>query len=183
MIGDGNLISAYSSGERCGRRISVTRWSPYRRYSSVRPEQVWALLSPTRCCSLSFSRVAHRRNIARTRCMTLLSYLKIEATLVWYHYFFPRGLGCSCNRVTGFDSPILGLERETISHVGQTTILLTQILACCCEMLRRICVSQIQRRKHALDHADCTAPTRQHELDHTDQEIISLKSLGHASGK
>ena len=27
---------------------------------------------------------------------------------------------------------------------------------------------QIQPRKHALDHADRTAPTRQHESDHTD---------------
>ena len=27
---------------------------------------------------------------------------------------------------------------------------------------------QLQPRKHELDHADYTAPTRQHELDHTD---------------
>ena len=27
---------------------------------------------------------------------------------------------------------------------------------------------QIQPRKDALDHADFTAPTQQHELDHTD---------------
>lgn len=31
--------------------------------------------------------------------------------------------------------------------------------------LRRICIVQIQPRKHALDHADCTDPTRPHELD------------------
>ena len=33
-----------------------------------------------------------------------------------------------------------------------------------------ISVVQIQPRKHVLliDHADCTAPTRQRELDHTD---------------
>ena len=39
-------------------------------------------------------------------------------------------------------------------------------------MLWRICVVQIQPRKHVLDHADYTAPTRQHELDHTDQEYL-----------
>ena len=27
---------------------------------------------------------------------------------------------------------------------------------------------QIQPRKRVLDHAGCTTPTRQHELDHTD---------------
>ena len=37
------------------------------------------------------------------------------------------------------------------------------------EVLCRICTAvQIQPRKHVLDHADHTAPTRQHELDHTD---------------
>ena len=35
-------------------------------------------------------------------------------------------------------------------------------------MLCRICTIQIQPRKHALDHADCKASTRQRELDHTD---------------
>ena len=30
----------------------------------------------------------------------------------------------------------------------------------------------IQRRDRVLDRADNTAPTRQHELDHTDQEYI-----------
>ena len=39
---------------------------------------------------------------------------------------------------------------------------------CRVEMLCRICVVQIQPRKHGLDHADYTVPTRQHELDHTD---------------
>ena len=33
-------------------------------------------------------------------------------------------------------------------------------------------VVQIQPRKLVLDHADCMAPTRQHELDHTYQEFI-----------
>ena len=37
-----------------------------------------------------------------------------------------------------------------------------------CEMLRRTCVVQIQLRKHVLSHADCSTPTRQHELDRTD---------------
>ena len=36
-------------------------------------------------------------------------------------------------------------------------------------MLCRICAVQIKPRKHVLvEHAGCTAPTRQHELDHTD---------------
>ena len=35
-------------------------------------------------------------------------------------------------------------------------------------MLCRIGTAQIQTRKHVLHHADCTVPTRQHELDHTD---------------
>ena len=49
------------------------------------------------------------------------------------------------------------------------------------EMLRMICIVQVQPRRYVLDHADYTAPTRQHELDrtdhtdhidHTDQESI-----------
>ena len=40
-------------------------------------------------------------------------------------------------------------------------------------MLRRICmVVQIQPSKYVLDHAGWTAPNRQHEPDHTDQESI-----------
>ena len=35
-------------------------------------------------------------------------------------------------------------------------------------MLCRICVAQIQPGNHILDDADCTDPTRHHELDHTD---------------
>ena len=35
-------------------------------------------------------------------------------------------------------------------------------------MLCRICVVQIQPRKHALDDAGYTAPVGQHELDHPD---------------
>ena len=47
-------------------------------------------------------------------------------------------------------------------------------------MLCRIWIAQIQLRKLVLDHADYTAPTRQHELshtdhtDHTDQEYVYL---------
>ncbi|CAM9480770.1 unnamed protein product [Laminaria digitata] len=37
-------------------------------------------------------------------------------------------------------------------------------------MLCVICIEQIQPGKHVLVHADHTAPTWQHELDHTDQE-------------
>lgn len=38
-----------------------------------------------------------------------------------------------------------------------------------------------QRREHALDDADYTVPTRQHERDHTDQESTFpeiLETLG-----
>ena len=34
--------------------------------------------------------------------------------------------------------------------------------------VRRICIVQILPRKEVLDHAEYTAPARQHELDHTD---------------
>ena len=40
------------------------------------------------------------------------------------------------------------------------------------EMLRKICIVQIKPRKHVPDHADYSAPTRQHGLDHTDREYI-----------
>ena len=40
-----------------------------------------------------------------------------------------------------------------------------------CELCRT-CIVHIQPEKHVLDHAACTAPTRQHGLDHTDQEHI-----------
>ena len=43
------------------------------------------------------------------------------------------------------------------------------MLTCRRDMLCRICVVQIQPRKHVPDHAGYTAPTRQHELDHTDR--------------
>ena len=38
------------------------------------------------------------------------------------------------------------------------------VIICCA----RICIEQIQPRKQFVDHADYTAPTRQHELDHAD---------------
>ena len=46
------------------------------------------------------------------------------------------------------------------------------ILTCRCDILCRIRVVQIQPRKRGLDNSDCTASTRQHELDYTDQEQI-----------
>ena len=49
-------------------------------------------------------------------------------------------------------------------------------------MLCRICSrAQIQPKEHVLDHAGYTTPTRQHELDHADQESIfpeRSRSLG-----
>ena len=39
---------------------------------------------------------------------------------------------------------------------------------CGCEILCIICIVHVQPRKHAIDQADHTAPTRQHEIDHAD---------------
>ena len=45
-------------------------------------------------------------------------------------------------------------------------------------MFCRICVVQSQPKKYVLDHANYTALTRQHALDHTGQEsICALKDL------
>ena len=41
----------------------------------------------------------------------------------------------------------------------------------------RICRVQIQPRKHVLDHANYTAPTRLRELDCTDQGYICLLKI------
>ena len=41
---------------------------------------------------------------------------------------------------------------------------LQQILTYRYDIFCRICIVQIQPRKHALDHADCMGPTLQHEL-------------------
>ena len=38
--------------------------------------------------------------------------------------------------------------------------------------LCRVSIVQIQHRKHVVDHADYMAPSRQRELDHTDNECI-----------
>ena len=43
-------------------------------------------------------------------------------------------------------------------------------------MLGKICTAvQIQPREHVLDPADYTTPTKQHELDSTDQESLPWK--------
>ena len=50
----------------------------------------------------------------------------------------------------------------------------------------RRCVASVHYRsnpgKHVLDHADYTAPIRQHELNHTDQEAISPQGSRSSSG-
>ena len=49
-------------------------------------------------------------------------------------------------------------------------------------MLCRTCIVQTQPTKHVLDHVGRTAPTRQHELDHTDhpdQESTDLSVINH----
>ena len=49
-------------------------------------------------------------------------------------------------------------------------------------MLQRICKVQIQPRKRVLDQVGFTASARQHELDHTDQNIPALKHVDHEVG-
>ena len=46
-------------------------------------------------------------------------------------------------------------------------------------MLYSPCTVQTQPRKGAVDHAAFSAPTRQHELDHADQESICPTYLDH----
>ena len=45
---------------------------------------------------------------------------------------------------------------------------LLHILSCLCDLLCGICIEQIRPRERVVDHAGYTAPSRQHELDHTD---------------
>ena len=53
-----------------------------------------------------------------------------------------------------------------------STICLLQFPGCRCQKLWRVCLAgQIQPRKRVLDRADHTAPTRQHERDHTDHTV------------
>ena len=49
-------------------------------------------------------------------------------------------------------------------------------------MLCKICIVQFQPKKHALDDADHTTPTRQQELDHADQESICPERSRSSSG-
>ena len=50
------------------------------------------------------------------------------------------------------------------------------MLACRYQMLCRICIVRVQPRKHVHYHADYSAPTRYHEVDH-DMSGIHLKHL------
>ena len=68
----------------------------------------------------------------------------------------------------------IGRSTDDIGHTryhALDRLLTVDPLTCRYDMLCRIYTVQIQLRKHVPDHADCTAPTRQHELDHTDHEI------------
>ena len=62
------------------------------------------------------------------------------------------------------------------NYLGKFRSLQVTIKNLLAELLCRICTVQIQPRKYVLDHADYTAPTRQHERDPTDQEFIYLPS-------
>ena len=94
----------------------------------------------------------------------------------WRVYALTRQMSGPLHIKTG--SPVLrilrwfrSLRRRNIVHVEQIYVI--EILTCW-EMLRRICMVQIQPRKHVLDHAGYTASTRRHdELDHADQASIS----------
>ena len=50
-------------------------------------------------------------------------------------------------------------------------------LTCRCESLCRICIVQIQPRKHVINCADYAGPTRQHELDHTASRIYLPRNI------
>ena len=57
---------------------------------------------------------------------------------------------------------------------------LNNIISCLQGKLCRICTIQVQPRKHVLDHVDFGALTRQHEIDHTDQQhFYVLKYVGY----
>lgn len=66
------------------------------------------------------------------------------------------------------------LQRGSVQQIGQITISTiyqyTRSYIWHYDILRRFCIdrAQIQHRKHVLDRADCTTPTPQPELDHTD---------------
>ena len=69
---------------------------------------------------------------------------------------------------------LFGKLVTTSSHFGQVDEIYHDLLhhvdlTCRNEMLCRICVAHVPPRKHVPDHAGYTAPTRQHELDHTDR--------------
>ena len=75
----------------------------------------------------------------------------------------------------GYNTAVALREKTNIPHGGQTTTEIIYMLTCSCEMWCRICTVQTQPRKHfaTLDHAEYTAPIRQHdELDDTGQGSI-----------
>ena len=56
---------------------------------------------------------------------------------------------------------------------------ITWILTCPYGVWCSMCTVHIQPRNRVLDHVDHTAPTRHHELDHTDQLHVCPESLDH----
>lgn len=93
-----------------------------------------------------------------------------------------RPLICCCHRCKSGDRRCSPWAHETLSHVlayrsrSRSSTSLPAAIRCCAGSVLYI----IQRRKHVLDYADYTAPTRQHELDHgTDQELSALQDLDH----
>ena len=71
------------------------------------------------------------------------------------------------------------------AHVGRITIWIILTLVSrydMHDMLCRIVIDQIQPSKNVLDHADYTAPTRQHEQIIQIRKISALKDLDHQVG-
>ena len=60
----------------------------------------------------------------------------------------------------------------TLDHDISVYTKVIEILACHYWMMYRICAVLTQPRKQVLKHAGHTAPTQQHELDHTDQQYL-----------
>ena len=80
-----------------------------------------------------------------------------------FHWYAPLEAKC-------FGPPVVcDNVRSTniIAYGGQFMMSTIYFLTRRCERLCRICIVQIQPRKRILDDARYTAPTRQHELEHT----------------
>ena len=116
------------------------------------------LLIPTECCSYNTKLKGVHTELNVVEVTRITGITKKGLLLDWC---------IKCVRVICMLFDLLGSTRRTdddLDHLDP--------IACRYAMLFRICIVQIQRRKQI--YADCAAPTRQHELDHADQESICL---------